>query len=377
MNRIFGFDPKTGLALISHSGSASEVFRLSARAQEELLGPFSKYKGLICSEAIKAAARELKELKPYGISFEGRDTAGYPPLLKECPDPPIGLYIRSRTPPEELWSRHRNLAIVGTRDITAYGKEWCTRTVLSLSETVEKPLIVSGLAIGTDICAHKTSIDCGLPTVAVMATGPEKIYPYRHRDFAERLWRTPGCALISDYPPGTAPLAVHFLRRNRIIAGMSEATILIESKIKGGGMMTSRLAFSYNRDVYALPGRADDTNSQGCNRLIREKIAEPLTTTEDLMESLAMERKKVSGRGSYEDVIIKHFSGKFSSQMLEEMSRVIIYISSHRGISVEEIALDMGLEYCMVAKIIGILESEGLISLDLLQRCSLEAKIFR
>ena len=180
------------------------------------------------------------------------------------------------------------VAVVGTRDISPYGREWCERIVHALARTSPKPLIVSGLAIGTDICAHKAALEASLPTIAVMATGTDTIYPYRHRQIAEKMSGTQGCALVTDYPPGTAPLPVNFLRRNRIIAGLSHATILVESKIKGGGMMTCRLAFSYDRDVYALPGRADDLRSQGCNHLIRARMAEPLTSEEDIIDSLGL-----------------------------------------------------------------------------------------
>ena len=233
LNRIFGFKPKIALALISHFGSASEVFSLKDRDIEMVLGPYRSNSTDFRLASVEKEARELDRLHAEGIRFIGWTEDDYPALLKQCDDAPIGLYIRSRTPIEELFKPKKDIAIVGTRDISLYGREWCDKTVHALSLCEERPRIISGLAFGTDICAHKAAIDNNLETIAVMATGPEQIYPYRHQEFALRLCETPGCALITDYPPGTDPLAIHFLRRNRIIAGLSEALLLIESKIKG------------------------------------------------------------------------------------------------------------------------------------------------
>lgn len=377
LNRIFGFNPRTGTALISHLGSASEVFRLGRGELEAMLGRASQHIGSICSEAIRSARQELRNLENLGITFTEWNSSEYPTLLKECPDAPIGLYIKSTTPPQELWSPTKSIAVVGTRDISPYGKEWCERIVQSISSGNERPVIVSGLALGTDICAHKTALDCGLPTIAVMATGPESTYPYRHKDFAWKLWHTPGCALITDYPPGTAPLAVHFLRRNRIIAGLADATILIESKSRGGGMTTSRLAFSYSRDVYALPGRADDVRSQGCNRLIREKVAEPLISIEDLTESLGLGRASRKVRLSPVEILDRHFGKQCPPDQITDFVKILEAIRNERGITVEEAALKTGMEYVKASQITGFLETEGFICVDLLQRCTLETKIFR
>lgn len=377
LNRIFGFKPKVGLALISHMGSASEVFRLNERELETLLGPHSPFARQIRTEAVEAAARELAELERLDIRFIGWNEADYPPLLHECEDAPVGLYVRSTTPMHELWAPRRRVSVVGTRDLTHYGREWCVRTVAGLSSSREKPTIVSGLALGTDICAHRTALECGLPTIAVMATGPEAVYPYRHTGFAEKLFRTPGCALITDYPPGTAPLALHFLRRNRIIAGLSDATILIESRTKGGGMMTSRLAFSYSRDVYALPGRLDDPCSQGCNVLIKSKIAEPIVSIEGLMESLDLGKSVPHNVHSYKDAVISAYRNTQSPETVGMLADIAGLIRKDRGITLDEIAVRTGMDYRTVSFLTGLLEADGFISIDILQRCSLDIGKFR
>lgn len=373
LNRIFGFEPKIGTALISHLGCAAEVFELERKDLDAILGPYSRFRNEITETNVGKAAEELEKLGTRGIRFTGWSEDGYPELLKDCEDAPVGLYIRSSTPDVLLWGKRKSVAIVGTRDISPYGREWCTRIVRKFADTPEKPVIISGLAIGTDICAHRTAIDAGLPTIAVMATGPDTVYPVRHTDFAERMASTPGCALVTDYPPGTAPLAVHFLRRNRIIAGLSEATILIESKIKGGGMMTAGLAFSYGREVYAVPGRIDDICSQGCNNLVRKKMAEPVTDMSFLLESLGMSAGKSRERMSGKEKIESLYGSTLPRDKVEMMTRILLHIKKHRGTTVEELSCACGLSYSLVSQMTSLLEADGLITVDLLQRCSINA----
>lgn len=367
--KIFGFEPKTALALIAHCGCAGSIFSLDEKDIDGLLGPYSRYRTQIRRSAVYEAAESLERLGRDGIRFVGWGEEGYPELLAECPDAPIGLYVRSCTPPSELWNRSKNIAIVGTRDISPYGREWCCRMVEGMAGCTEKPLIVSGLALGTDICAHKSAVEQGLPTVAVMPTGPDSIYPFRHIEFAERICSTPGCALVTDYPPGTPPLAIHFLRRNRIIAGLSHSTILTESKIKGGGMMTARLAFSYDRDVYALPGRVDDIRSQGCNLLVKSKIAEPIVSVEDLIRSLGMKGSSKERASDRYRRMQDTYAGRLDTATIGKMEEILRLISTQRGITVEDIAASSGMDYSQAATFTSMLEMDGFIQTDLLQRC--------
>ncbi len=373
LNRIFGFSPKTGLALIECIGSAAEIFQMKTEEIDKLLGPYSKYKGLIGRKAADEAEKELSELERKDIRFIGWNEDGYPELLHECNDAPIGLYVRTTTPLEELWKPRRRIAVVGTRDISPYGREWCIRTVSAMAASGEKPTVVSGLALGTDYYAHKTALERGLPTIGVMATGPETVYPQRHHEFAEKLCHTPGCALITDYPPNTSPLSVHFLRRNRIIAGLSESTILIESKIKGGGLMTCNLAFSYSREVYALPGRADDLRSQGCNELIRKKVAEPLTSIDELMKALNLSNTGKTAV-SMESELSRTYGGVVPDSEMRMMNEIVALIKRQRGITIDDISSVTGLPYSNVSNIVNTLETDSFITTDLLQRCSLNVR---
>lgn len=370
--KTFGFKPKTALALIEQFGDARSVFALNKEEKEAVFGPFSLLKDKISNEEVEKADHEIDRLEKSGIHFTGWTLDSYPPKLKECEDAPIGLYIRSDTGISNLWKPKKSFAVVGTRDISAYGKEWCEKIVDGLASSDARPLIVSGLALGTDICAHRRALDDGLPTIGVMATGPEDIYPYRNRKTAEAMIHKEGCALVTDYPPGTPPLAIHFLRRNRIIAGLSDATILVESKIRGGGMMTARLAFSYSRDVMTLPGRIDDIRSQGCNLLIRNKIASPITSVAEMIDDLGMKTVD-TGFLKREQIQLENIFGKETDcTKIGMMKAIISGIRSEREITIEELSYNIGMPYYKTLELCGILESEGIISIDLLQRCSIK-----
>lgn len=374
LNRIFGFEPRAGRALITRLGSASEIFRMSEKEIAMLTGPYSRYRGMISRRALDAAAEEIENLGSSGISFIGLSDEAYPELLGDCEDAPLGLYIRSRTPAGQLFMPRRRIAVVGTRDISPYGQEWCRRLVHGFGSSQEKPVIVSGLALGTDICAHRQAVESGLPTIAVMATGPESVYPLRHREFAEQMVHTEGCALITDYPPGTAPLAVHFLRRNRIIAGLSDSTVLIESRVKGGGMMTARLAYSYNREVFALPGRVDDPVSQGCNHLIKEKAAEAIESVEGLMDSMGIRAGKTCQGVSDAEMLQETFGRTNSRETVSDLITTLAVIRKNRGINMDELAARTGFDYSRTIRLAGMLEMEDIISVDLLQRCTINIR---
>ena len=264
LNRMYGYSPVKGHALLEKYGSAAAVPGLS---------PEQEF----------AQLRWLRERGHILVSCLEED---YPPLLKETPDGPVGLYVTGVSPPREIFSYKRAIAIVGTRDITSYGAFWCRKIVQALAQTAERPVIVSGFAIGTDIIAQREALRCGLRTIGVMPCGPESIYPPRHRDTAGVLVNTEGCALVSDYPPGTGAVASNFIRRNRIIAGLADAVILIESKRRGGGLITMDFAADYGRAAYALPGRLEDPCSEGCNNLIRRNKAALLMQPSEVADSL-------------------------------------------------------------------------------------------
>lgn len=363
LNRIFCYEPTLGLQLLGYFGTASAVFDAPPGQIGQLLHARPDYAEMIHRGALVESAREFEVLRRLSGFFVGLSDPAYPKLLQECPDRPLGLYVRSETPAEDLFNSRESIAFVGTRDLSSYGREWCGNLVSALAESERKPLIISGLAFGIDYVAHSTALTLGLPTVGVMATGIDRIYPSRHEALADKMVRTPGCALVSCYPPGTAPVATQFLSRNRIIAGMSRATVLVESKVKGGGLITARHAYSYDRDVYALPGRVDDIRSQGCNQLIRNKIAEPVISREDFLDKLGYKAPRMRKRD-----VFRKASDIFPEGTLE--LAVLREVLAERGIDIRTLCNRTGREYADVIAAALSLESEGFLSMDILQRCS-------
>lgn len=369
LNRIFGREPRFATALIRELGSAEAVFSLSGDELFRYLGPRKDYRDRICGSALDEAEKELERLASDGCSYISLSEDCYPALLKECEDAPAGLYIRSGTPPEDLFNRRPPVSVVGTRDISLYGREWCPRIIGALASSPTKPTIVSGLAFGVDICAHMAALAYGLPTIAVLPVGIDTVYPASHRIAAWKIVANPGSALITDYPPGTDAVPVNFLRRNRIIAGISRATILVESKAKGGGTMTARLAADYGRDVFALPGRIEDIRSEGCNRLLREKIAEPVTSLETLGEDLGLGTYSRRRTSDICELVRARFRDRGGET--ETLVALTTAIRKARGVTLDELCGICSLDYGTVSSLALTLESEGFISIDLLQRCAI------
>ncbi len=372
LNRIFGYEPAAAMNLVRHFGSPGAVFSQDSKTLDSVIGPYSKYRGLLNHDELELSARELEKLRDFGCVFVIFGEPGYPPLLAECPDAPVGLYIRSSTPPEELFCGRDSISIVGTRDLSPYGKDWTERIVGAISRSNSKPVIVSGFAMGVDITAHLAALAFGLPTVAVIPVGIDDIYPQRHRTVAEKMLRTPGCAIVTDFPPGTSPVAFNFLRRNRIIAGMSRATILTESKARGGGTMTARLAASYGRELFCLPGRIDDLRSAGCNILIKEQLAEAIADPDGIAAQLGLGCKR-KGVKELEELLLSCY-GSAGEQVCARLCAVARFIKSNRGVTPEEICRKLELPYGDVAAACSLLESDGFICMDLLQRCSIDNK---
>lgn len=378
MNRAFGFEPRLGFAMLERFGGAVELFSATEDELNEALGQYcrARYAPGLSPSAFESAAMELEGLEAEGIRFVCFGETGYPGLLTECEDPPLGLYYKGVSPPEDVFGGIPAVSVVGTRDISFYGKDWCRRIVGAMSKAPVRPLVVSGLAIGVDGTAHMAALDEGLPTVAVMATGIDRIYPAVHKELGERIASTPGCALVTDYPPGTEAVRLNFLRRNRIIAGIGRATILVESKIKGGGMMTARLASSYGRDLYALPGRVDDPCSQGCNLLIKETLAESIGDPAELVRRMGLGKVGKQDRMSMESCVESFYKGKESPETVSEISRMARLVHKKRGISLDELSSELKWSFSKTSRYAALLECDGFIEMDLLQHCSAAPGLF-
>ncbi len=343
------------------------MFGMNRGELVQITGGNLKLAGAIADADPGKYEKELNGILSAGYGYIIYNSADFPALLSECCDAPLGLFTLSCDSVAAVFGRG-SISVVGTRDISPYGREWCGRVVESLAASSVRPAIVSGLAFGADITAHLTALDNGLPTIAVMGTGISDIYPAAHRGYAETIAATPGCAVISEYPPCADVFPVNFLSRNRIIAGMSAATVLIESRIKGGGMSTARTAFSYGRDVYALPGRNCDVRSQGCNYLIHRHIAEPIIGCDEFLKSLGY---GIDGRrrGSAAAKIREYYSGCMDTADIRQCETIIREVAGHSGITVEELAGLCGIPCKKASRLARRLENDGFIEIDLLQQC--------
>ena len=273
--KLRGITHNMALSLYRHYGSAAAVFRhtdeLDGKVRTALSDP---------SAALKHAEAEMEFCIKKGIRVLCLKDDGFPQRLRECPDPPLSIFLCGHA---DLNVRH-TLAVVGTRRITEYGKYLCARFCEDLSQLVPGLLVISGLAYGVDIHAHRGALAAGLSTVAVLAHGLDRIYPTLHRDTARRMLEQGG--LVTEYFSGTIPDKGNFVRRNRIVAGLADAVLVVESAERGGALITARLAQDYNREVFAVPGRVGDPYSAGCNALIRDNGAALVTSAADLAGAL-------------------------------------------------------------------------------------------
>lgn len=368
LGKVFGYEPRIAFSLIENLGSASAVFDLPQKERDKLTGYSGKYAGMLTDDLLESTAAELSRLEGQGCRYLPITDPAFPAALRECGDSPAGLYYRSESSPEEIFAPRPYIAMVGTRDMSPYGKEWCARIVAALSQAPVKPVIVSGLAFGIDITAHMAALGHGLSTIAVLPNGIDEVYPKAHGIASGKIARAPGSALVTDYPPGTGPVAFTFVRRNRIIAALSGATIVVESRKHGGSLITARLASGYGREVFALPGRIDDLRSEGCNILIRQKTAEPIVNIGEVGMQLGLGRYDLRREEGFRAKVRDCYC-KLPKERLEGLLTVAEAIRKSRGITLDELCSTLGKPYPAISPLVLTLESDGLISTDLLGRC--------
>lgn len=278
---IPGIGPVTARNLIAYVGSVEGVFREKEKTLMKIpgIGEVNAQR-VVRQDVLEQARREVEFIQKNEIRTFFYLDNDYPIRLKNCSDSPIILYFKGNA---DL-NQQRILSVVGTRNATNYGKEICDELIRNLSERNYPTLVISGLAYGIDVQAHKACLKYDIPTIAVFAHGLDKIYPSLHAPIAARMIENGG--LITDFVSGINIDRQNFLRRNRIIAGLADATVVVESAEKGGALVTADIANSYNRDVFAFPGRTNDLYSKGCNKLIRfneAALVENLTDIERIM----------------------------------------------------------------------------------------------
>jgi len=297
LTRLTNFNFQQALELYKAVGSAQQIYEhrhdigdLVGTCSPSLIEALKDW-----NDAMKRADFELKFMQEHQIRALTPMDDDYPQRLCECQDAPIVIYYRGNA---DL-NQSKIVNIVGTRQCTQYGRDLIHRFMCDLRQRCPQVLVVSGLAYGVDICAHKEALDHGYETVAVLAHGLDQIYPYHHRDIAIKMLEHGG--LLTEFMSQTNADKINFVRRNRIVAGLSDACIVVESAAKGGGLITAEIAQSYDRAVFAFPGAVGMTYSEGCNYLIRDNGAALITCAEDFVKAMGWQdealRQKAHAEG--------------------------------------------------------------------------------
>jgi DNA processing protein len=282
LTRMTGFNFQTALQLYQALGSGQAVYEHRNDIRDVMPDCLPRLAASLqdWTEALARAEAELAFIEKHKIKALLLGQPDYPQRLAECPDAPIVLYYMGSADLNQM----RVINVIGTRHSTVYGHDLIRRLMADLRAKGIQPLVVSGLAYGVDICAHREALANGFETVGVLAHGLDDLYPPRHRDTAKEMLHQGG--LLTEYMSQTRADKLNFVRRNRIVAGMCDATILVESAVKGGGLITCGIAQDYNRSVFAFPGAVGAPYSEGCNQLIRNNGAQLITSAQDLIESM-------------------------------------------------------------------------------------------
>ena len=287
LQKVEGVGDIVAKKLLTHCGDAATIFNSKASQLTSIDGIGSVLISKLKDKSVFAKAEaELKYIENNEIKVSYFQDKTYPERLKHCIDGPLLLFSTGTID----FNNRKIISIVGTRKITSYGTEFCKSLISELAPL--NPIIVSGFAYGVDIVAHQAAIENDLQTIGIVAHGLDQIYPSSHKKYVSKMEQNGG--FMTEYWSGTNPEKENFVKRNRIVAGISEATIVIESAIKGGSLITANLANDYNRDVFAVPGRTSDKLSLGCNNLIKTQKANLLTSAADLVYILNWDIEKTS-----------------------------------------------------------------------------------
>jgi len=310
--------------LVEYFKSAKNIFIAPKKELQLIPGVGRVLLATLCNSIIKRdalikAQKEYEFTQQHKISIWSYDDLKYPQRLKECNDSPFLLYYKGKS----VISQPKIVSIVGTRKATGYGEDMTRRIVEDLKSL--DVLVVSGLAYGIDAYAHKFSLENNIPTVGVLAHGLDKLYPQKNREIAKRMLNNGG--LLTEFMTGTNPERENFPKRNRIVAGIADATILVEAAKKGGALITANIAHSYGREVFAVPGRSIDIYSLGCNKLIKENKAALVESGEDVLKEMNWFKENIECRASKQLDLFKTFNNE---------ERVILEIIKNKGVSNKE-----------------------------------------
>lgn len=286
LTQINGVGDVLARNLLNEVGDEEAIFQSSRKSLLSINGFSTKLVDEILNpDVLKKAEAELTFVEKNNLKTFFVTDNDYPHRLRECYDAPILLYYKGNA----QFNTERVISIVGTRNATNYGNSFCETFLQELSTSHPDTLVISGLAYGIDIQAHRCALKCGLPTIGVLAHGLDRIYPSTHRQTAVEMLDNGG--LLTEFTSNTEPERYNFVRRNRIVAGMTDAIIVVESNEKGGSLITAEIGSSYCRDVFATPGRLNDPKSSGCNKLIANHKADLFLSTQHFIEQMGWDDK--------------------------------------------------------------------------------------
>ena len=341
-------------ALINHFGNADAIFKAKKKELEEIEGIGSiRANSIKHFQHFKLAEEEISFIEKYKITPLFITDKNYPKRLLNCYDSPLVLYYRG----DADLNSSKIISVVGTRSYSDYGKTVCEKLIEDLA--TQEILIVSGLAFGIDTIAHKSALKNNLKTVAVLAHGLDRIYPSQNKSLAKQMIENGG--LLTDFRSDTNPDKQNFPKRNRIVAGISDAVVVIETGIKGGSLITAELGNGYNKDVFAFPGRINDSKSEGCNYLIKNNKACLITSANDLLENMGWkEQKKISAKKQRELFI----------ELTPEEKIIVDILQQQEQIHIDELYLKSGLSSSATASALLTLEMQNVVT-------SLPGKIYK
>lgn len=346
----------TAKKLIAYCGGVEGVFMEKRKALMKIPGIGESIAGAVTKHDIFSKVdREMEFIRKNGISTFFYTDPQYPDRLKHCDDGPVLLFFKGTA----NLNRPKVVGVVGTRSITEYGKQKCNEIIEGIKKF--NPLIVSGLAYGVDARAHKSALDNDLPTVGVLGHGLDRVYPPLNKALADRMIEQSG-GLLSDFVSNTLPDRENFPKRNRIIAGMVDALIVVEAARTGGALITANIANSYNRDVFAIPGRTTDLYSQGCNFLIKSLKAHLAETAGDVEYIMGWEEESKKNK--------KHSQQQLFVELNEQEKIITTILKENESCSFDLLVQKSGLGFSKTSSLLLNLEFKGVVA-------SLPGKMFK
>ena len=352
LTRLNYFSLAGMLELYKRVGSATLIMEHKNDIRDILPDASDKLVSAIknCDEARSRAEVELEYDLRYGIEPIPMNDDRYPQRLKNCDDAPLMLFYKGNA---DL-NQQRVINIVGTRQCTPYGEDLIRRFIADLKQLSPRVLIVSGLAYGVDINAHRQALANGYETVGVLAHGLDDLYPTRHRETALQMIEHGG--LLTEFLTQTNADKINFVRRNRIVAGMSDACILVESKAHGGGLITTEISQAYGRDVFAFPGRVGDAYSEGCNNLIRSNGAGLITSAADFVKDMGWQDDATLMRAKQQGIERSLFP-----ELSPEEQLIVDILSKTNDLQINLISVKTNIDITRLTSLLFTMEMKGII----------------